>query len=162
MSVSQCKAQTKSGEPCKARPTPDGFCSLHSDPGRAAELGRRSGESRKLPDSEPLVLPPPKTADDLPWGGVGATSPRFSSRRLSCRTNEVRLCGIGRIIRLIENGREGQPLAGLPETPGDLTRSSEEEHAATVGRKCGRWCRIRQVVSRRTTRAVPDHAHQPL
>jgi hypothetical protein len=65
MSVSQCKALTKSGEPCKARPTADGFCSIHSEPGRAAELGRRSGESRRLPESEPLVLSPPQTADDL-------------------------------------------------------------------------------------------------
>ena len=38
---------------------------MHSDPKRAAELGRRSGESRRLPESEPLIVLPPKTAGDL-------------------------------------------------------------------------------------------------
>jgi hypothetical protein len=65
MSVSKCKARTKLGELCKARPTPDGFCSIHSDPERAAELGRRSGECRRLPQGEPIALSPPKTAGDL-------------------------------------------------------------------------------------------------
>jgi hypothetical protein len=35
------------------------------DPGGAAELGRRSGESRKASESEPILLLPPKTAGDL-------------------------------------------------------------------------------------------------
>ena len=38
---------------------------MHSNPGRAAELGRLSGESRRNPELEPLVLTPPKTATDL-------------------------------------------------------------------------------------------------
>jgi hypothetical protein len=65
MGVCKCKARTKLGELCKARPTPDGYCSIHSHPERAAELGRRSGECRRLPQSEPIVLSPPKTAADL-------------------------------------------------------------------------------------------------
>lgn len=65
MSINTCKARTKSGELCKARPTSDGFCSIHSDSERAAELGRRSGECRRLPESAPLALLPPKTAGDL-------------------------------------------------------------------------------------------------
>src|SRR5947209_1247261 len=65
MSASTCNARTKLGEFCKARPTPNGFCSIHSDPERAAELGRRSGECRRLPESESLILLPPKTAGAL-------------------------------------------------------------------------------------------------
>ena len=65
MSIITCKARTKSGEFCRARPTPGGFCSIHSEPERAAELGRRSGECRRLPESAPLSLLPPKTAGDL-------------------------------------------------------------------------------------------------
>lgn len=65
MSTTKCKARTKSGELCKARPTPDGFCSIHSAPERAAELGRRSGECRRLLESAPLALLPPETAGDL-------------------------------------------------------------------------------------------------
>jgi hypothetical protein len=41
----KCQARTKSAEPCKARATPNGLCSIHADPGRAAELGRISGEA---------------------------------------------------------------------------------------------------------------------
>ncbi len=65
MSVSKCKARTKLGEFCKARPTRNGFCSIHSDPERAAELGRKSGECRRLSEGEPVILLPPKTAGDL-------------------------------------------------------------------------------------------------
>ena len=65
MSVSKCKAKTKLGEFCKARPTRNGFCSIHSDPERAAELGRKSGECRRLSEGEPVILLPPKTAGDL-------------------------------------------------------------------------------------------------
>jgi hypothetical protein len=57
--------RTRSGEPCSARATPNGFCSIHSDPNRAAELGRLSGESRKAPVTGLVVIPPPKTASDL-------------------------------------------------------------------------------------------------
>lgn len=65
VSSTRCKARTKAGDFCKARATPDGFCSIHSDPERAAELGRRSGECRRLPQSAALALLPPKTAGDL-------------------------------------------------------------------------------------------------
>jgi hypothetical protein len=61
----RCKARTRLGEPCSARATTNGFCSIHSDPKRAAELGRLSGESRRIPVTGNLVLPPPKTACDL-------------------------------------------------------------------------------------------------
>jgi hypothetical protein len=60
-----CKARTKSGELCKAKPTPHGFCSIHSHPERAAQLGRRSGECRRHHEAEPLVVMPPRTASDL-------------------------------------------------------------------------------------------------
>lgn len=65
MSTTKCKARTKSGELCKARPTHDGFCPIHSDPARAAELGRISGESWRGPETERVALSPPKTAGDL-------------------------------------------------------------------------------------------------
>jgi uncharacterized protein DUF5763 len=61
----RCKAQTRLGEPCSARATPNGFCSIHSDPKRASVLGRLSGESRKAPLTGLLVLSPPKSAADL-------------------------------------------------------------------------------------------------
>ncbi len=65
MNGTLCKARTRMGDPCGARATTNGFCSIHSDPKRAAQLGRLSGESRRTPVTEHLVLPPPKTACDL-------------------------------------------------------------------------------------------------
>src|SRR5690348_6197587 len=65
VSSTRCKARTKAGDLCKARPTPDGFCSIHSDPERATDLGHLSGESRRRLETGHVVLPPPKTASDL-------------------------------------------------------------------------------------------------
>ena len=65
MTGDRCKARTKSGETCRARATPDGFCSMHSDPKRAAELGRLSGESRRYAETGHVVFPPPNSAGDL-------------------------------------------------------------------------------------------------
>jgi hypothetical protein len=61
----RCKAQTKTGVPCSAMPTAIGLCSIHSEPGRAAELGRMSGKSRRRPQTQIFVFPPPRTARDL-------------------------------------------------------------------------------------------------
>ena len=65
VSETMCKARTKSGNYCNAKPRADGFCSIHSDPERAAELGRMSGQSRKRTETETVVLLPPTTASDL-------------------------------------------------------------------------------------------------
>src|SRR5215472_6471247 len=77
-------ARTKSGEACKARPTSDGFCPIHSDPERAAELGRRSGQRRRAPESAPLVFVPPKTAGDLHLA-LGQIFSRVSSGEMDMR-----------------------------------------------------------------------------
>src|SRR4051812_21519423 len=64
LSGTRCKAKNKLGEQCRAMPSSDGYCSMHSQAGRAVELGRRSGEARKAPEFEPVLLVPPKTARD--------------------------------------------------------------------------------------------------
>jgi general stress protein YciG len=62
----QCKAMTASGEQCKAKPHKDGLCFFHSDPRRAAELGRKGGRRRAaFRADDPKELAPPKTASDL-------------------------------------------------------------------------------------------------
>jgi len=44
-----CNATTKKGNPCRARPTANGFCLFHSTPMKAAELGRIGGkQNRKM------------------------------------------------------------------------------------------------------------------
>jgi len=44
----QCKATTPSGEPCRAKPHKEGLCFFHSDPKKAAELGRKGGRRRAV------------------------------------------------------------------------------------------------------------------
>ena len=64
---SQCKATTKGGERCRAAAGQGGLCSLHADPGRAAELGRRGGRKNRrfqvAMDDTPLRVP--TTAEDV-------------------------------------------------------------------------------------------------
>ncbi len=64
MNKNPCQAQTKSGNPCNATATVNGFCPIHSDPERAAELGRMSGESRRCPEAS-IALAAPRTARDV-------------------------------------------------------------------------------------------------
>jgi hypothetical protein len=61
--------------------TANGFCSIHSEPGRAAELGRRSGESRRFPETESLVFLPPKTGCDL-HNALGQIFSKISSGQM--------------------------------------------------------------------------------
>jgi hypothetical protein len=39
----RCKAQTKTGKPCRAAATPGGLCFFHANPTKARELGRIGG-----------------------------------------------------------------------------------------------------------------------
>lgn len=62
----QCKAITASGQRCKAKPHKDGLCFFHSDPQRAAELGRKGGRRRAVHHRDDLAeVAAPKTAADL-------------------------------------------------------------------------------------------------
>jgi len=81
----RCKAQTKTGVPCSAKATAGCFCSIHSEPGRAAELGRMSGKSRRCPQGQIVVFPPARTAGDL----HNALSQIFSE--VSSRQMDVKL-----------------------------------------------------------------------
>lgn len=62
-----CKAVTKNGMLCRAKPTKSGFCVLHSSPGLAAELGRRGGRRNgsSLPMEDEQHIEPPHTAEEV-------------------------------------------------------------------------------------------------
>ena len=61
----QCKATTSSSDRCKARPHKNGLCFFHSDPKRAAELGRKGGRRNRHTYEAPLrpVIVPESAAD---------------------------------------------------------------------------------------------------
>lgn len=53
-----CKGTNRRGEPCKAAATHTGYCYLHSDPSRAAQLGREGGRrNRHFIDDSARPLP---------------------------------------------------------------------------------------------------------
>ena len=45
--TNRCKGTNKRGNPCKAAATSSGYCYLHSDPSRAAQLGREGGRRNR-------------------------------------------------------------------------------------------------------------------
>jgi hypothetical protein len=61
----RCKAIATSGQPCKAKPHKDGLCLFHSDPAKAAELGRKGGlrRQRTYDQSDEPVAPLESAAD---------------------------------------------------------------------------------------------------
>jgi general stress protein YciG len=63
----KCQAKTKAGRQCAA-PAVRGsaLCALHSDPNRAAELGRKGGaRNRKVYDSEVRKVSVPESAGEV-------------------------------------------------------------------------------------------------
>jgi general stress protein YciG len=63
--LAQCKATTSSGERCKAKPHKDNLCFFHSDPKKAAELGRKGGKANRHTFGAPSqdVAPPESVGD---------------------------------------------------------------------------------------------------
>lgn len=53
---SRCKAQAKSGDPCRAAATAGGLCYFHANPNKASELGRIGARKRShvVESTEPL------------------------------------------------------------------------------------------------------------
>jgi general stress protein YciG len=61
--LAQCKATTSSGGRCKAKPHKHGLCFFHSDPKKAAELGRKGGRRNRHLYEAPLQhVAPPESA----------------------------------------------------------------------------------------------------
>ncbi len=65
-SLAQCKATASSGGRCKAKPHKGGLCFFHSDPKRAAELGRKGGRRNRHTYETPLQhVSVPESAGDV-------------------------------------------------------------------------------------------------
>jgi len=63
----RCQGRTKKGRPCRAFATEGGLCFLHTNPNKAAELGRKGGRKNRHATAVPTTdrLPPLTTAIDV-------------------------------------------------------------------------------------------------
>ena len=63
----KCRATARAGRPCAAPAVRGGsYCALHSDPQRAAQLGRRGGmRNRHVYESDRTEVAPPRNATDI-------------------------------------------------------------------------------------------------
>jgi Family of unknown function (DUF5763)/Stress-induced bacterial acidophilic repeat motif len=61
----QCRATTSSGERCKAKPHKDNLCFFHSDPKKAAELGRKGGKANRHTFERQQEVAPPESVGDV-------------------------------------------------------------------------------------------------
>jgi len=156
MNEAKCKARAKSGEPCHANATTDGFCSIHSSAGRAAELGRRSGLSRRGPSSDPFLFSPPETARDL-HRALGQIFAKVSSGEMDMRIGR----SLGYIASVLVSHMSPAQLNACSSVAfwtawkpshAPPTRISEEPKVSAIGE------RLRQVQSHMRLQLQP---HRP-
>ena len=86
----KCRSKTKAGKPCKATPVAAGLCAFHSDPSRAAQLGRIGGKRNRhlSPDDEIEQIPAPRTAEDVKTL-LAETMVRVRARRVEPKVASV-------------------------------------------------------------------------
>jgi general stress protein YciG len=111
----RCKATTKSGRPCRAHPiTGSDFCALHSDPEKAAELGRKGGKMfaplRTLPEASYSLDTPQAVAVCL-----GDTINAVLTGRLDHRVGNSVAVLCGQLTKALEQGDLEQRIAALEE-----------------------------------------------
>jgi|SRR3954467_13736878 hypothetical protein len=63
--MARCKANTKFGQPCEAKPRADGYCFFHGDPNKASQLGRAGGMQNRRHVVEPIEIPNGMALGDL-------------------------------------------------------------------------------------------------
>jgi hypothetical protein len=92
----RCKANTKSGKPCRAAATAGGLCFFHANPNKAAELGRVGGrKNRHHSDNNQDSLPALETAQ-----AVRETVARLISEVYSGKMNPRTAAGMAPLLSL--------------------------------------------------------------
>ena len=96
-----CKGMNKNGLPCGAHAMPSGDCFLHSDPNRAAELGRAGGRrNRHVIENPPPPLPAVETVDDV-RAAINQITEEMRARRLDAGTGKVIIFALSLTLRTL-------------------------------------------------------------
>jgi len=120
-----CQAQTKSGSACKAKATSNGLCSMHSDPKRAAELGRKSGEARRAPEAF-IVLPQPRTAVDV-HGALGQVFSEMGSGKIAIKLGTSLAYVASVLLKTLEVSDHEVRLRAIEQMMISIRRRSSEK-----------------------------------
>jgi hypothetical protein len=123
----QCYGNKRDGTRCQASAlAAKKYCALHDEPGKAAELGRLSGESRRRSSTDLLSILPPQNARDLhaalatifaevcsgqmdlklgrSLGYIGSVL----AKTIELSDHEIRLRAMERILNTIKSGEKKQ------------------------------------------------------
>src|SRR5271166_1856945 len=134
----RCQASTKGGTRCAA-PVVKGtrLCSLHADPRRAAEIGRKGGErNRKVYDSGPQTVSIPESPADVKRM-LAETMAEVRAGRMDPRQRTVLAYISHLLLKAMEVSEEKKPSV-YPTIYRGLTlvkqvvRTESEEHSVHI------------------------------
>src|SRR5216684_3776365 len=92
-----CSGKTKHGKPCRAAAMERGLCYLHTNPGRAAELGRIGGRKNRHVVNE--VLRPLPAMDSN--AGVRAAAEQMLADMYSGRLQPKKAAGLAALMNTL-------------------------------------------------------------
>ena len=112
-----CSAKTKRGTECKAsRIFNSRFCAFHSDPTRAAELGRAGGrKNRHYLETEEVNIAPPSTPEDVK-NLLAQAMADVRALKLDPRTAGALTYMAGALLKALESTDLQQRITRLEET----------------------------------------------
>jgi hypothetical protein len=112
---SQCRATTRTGIHCRAAATATGFCFFHSNPNKAAELGRIGGlAKRKVPITGLATLPASSCAHEV--GNVlDRLAQQVYERNLQPSTAQSIVAILKLKLLVLTNSNTDQRIAKLEE-----------------------------------------------
>lgn len=124
---SRCRGKNKQGQPCRAAATAGGLCFFHSNPNKAAELGRVGGQKNRRVPSNIDAIPAPKTAIAVRDVVAHLISEIYAGRL------HPRFAGLGSLLNLqlraIEQTDQEQRIAALEQW---CKKEKEKEASRTV------------------------------
>ena len=130
-----CKANNKQGRPCKAAATASGYCHLHANPGKAAELGRSGGKrNRHVVDNEARPLPALNSISDLK-DAVGILIGEAYAKSLSIKTAAGLAPLFNTLFRILSGKEMEERLQRLEAEMEEMrSRGAEKSSTGTAGR----------------------------